>query len=299
MKPALPAEKRRTETLLALDTATGLFVSWTQGDLATVDRFLSNFHKPLQRRMLHFSPKVALPESGVIKVKSTGEVYLISEPRDDAQNNESYDRMCVLHHVSGVSSGVVEYYNYHNEQARTDLTRGQMVKTLEGSFYVAIEYLSSKSSEYGDEAYQGKFIAYFPTNTPIKALGVFELHGVTYKVVQPYVDSSFACALLISQTDDIETFTYVGLEDNAHYDVVLGKLNLPEKLYLFSGTVDFQSMSSGGAREFSIYSKGEPLPFSADIDRFIIMPNGKRVAIKNTYIDLNAGGQTKFVCEGT
>ena len=292
------AQKRRKELLYAYNNADGKFYPWAYGDLATVDRFLSNFHKPLQRRMLHIDPTETMPVSGVIRVESTQEVYLISEPRDDASDNKTYDRLCVLHHVSGESGGLVEVFSYLPNDARPSTTIAEYEKTSIGFIYLSIEYFSSKKSENSDEYYEGKFVIFTPTNTPIKKDGVFTFNGTTYKLLQTYVDSSFTCALCLQQDDDMQSLKYYELASGSGYDVTTGNLILNETEYTFSGTVDFDAVGQSGIKTSTVYVKALNLPFTLNAGRYIANSSGVRSKILSVSQDINAGGQYKLQCEG-
>lgn len=292
------AAKRRKEMLYSLNSSDGKFYPWAEGDLATVDRFLSNFHKPLQRRMLHISPETIIPSSGVIRVQSTQEIYIISEPRDDAQNNESYDRLCVLHHISGESGGAVQFYNYEIDDTKPTSSVAELVRTSIGLVYLAVEYFSSKKTENSDEYYEGKFVMYAPIGTPIKKNGVFTLNGIPYKVLQTYTDSSYACALLLQQDDDMQSLKYYDIGSGSGYDVTTGALTLNEDEYLFSGTEDFDTLSDSGARKSIVYIKSTNLPFTPKSGRYIANVNGDKSKILKASKDINAGGQIKLECEG-
>ena len=291
------AEKRRSELLLSL-SPDGTFKPWTYGDLATVDRFLSNFHKPLQRRMLHIDPKTEIPETGVVLVKSTNEIYLISEPRDDASDNESYDRLCVLHHVSGTSGGAVEVFNYERNDSKPTTSIAEYDKVSIGTVYLAIEYFSSKKAENSDEYYEGKFVIYSPTGTPLKKDSVFSFGGNNYKILQEYVDSSYSCALAIQQADDMQTIKYISIDSGSGYDVSTGELTLNEVEYLFSGTIDFDSTDAYGLKKSTVYVKATELPFNLLVGRYVEDSAGFRSKILEVSRDTNAGGQFKLRCEG-
>lgn len=292
------ADKRRKEELYALDSASGEFVPWALGDLATIDRFLSNFHKPLQRRMLHISPETEIPPSGVIRVESTNEIYLISEPRDDASDNQTYDRLCVLHHVSGKSGGLVEVFSYIKNESYPRTSIANYDKKSIGHIYLSIEYGSSKKAENSDEYYEAKFVVFAPTGTPLDKDGVFSINGDEYIILQTYIDSSFKAAVVLQQPDDMQTLTYYKLSAGSGYDVDTGELSLNEEAYLFSGTVDFHSVDEYATKKLTVYVKALDLPFKLSVGRFLADKDGRRSKITEISKDINAGGQYKLKCEG-
>lgn len=286
----------RTEKILQLE-ADGSFSEWTRGKLASVDDFLSNFHKQLQRRMLFTDPADELPVFGVIKLESTGEVYLLGESREDAKNDETYDRLTVLHLASNASSGIVEYFNYHNEL--TDPLTADLGKRSEGEFYVAVEYLSTKTMESGDEAYQGKFVIFGPSTAPFKRDGVFNFSGKNYKVVQPFLDSGFSCAVVLQQEDDMEAVVYHKITSGTSgYDVTSGLVTLTTIDYTLPGTVDKTLQSEQGGKVFTVYLKIDPLPVDVTAGNSLTLADGSKVKIITIGKDKNTQGQTMLTCEG-
>jgi len=286
----------RTEKLLQLE-ADGSFSEWTRGNLAPVDDFLSNFHKPLQRRMLFTNPDDDFPATGVIKLESTGEIYLVGESRDDAKNDTSYNRLTVLQLTSNASSGIVEYFNYHN--ALADPLTADLGKRSEGSFYIAIEYLSTKTMESGDEAYQGKFVIFGPNNLPFKRNGIFLFDGKNYKVVQPYLDSGFSCAVALQQDDDMEAIVYKKITKvSSGYNVDTGVVTLTTVDYSLPGTVDKTVQDEQGSKNFTVYLKIDPLPITITVGNSLTLADGSTAKILKVGKDKNTQGQTMLTCEG-
>ena len=193
LKPVV--DENKVELFLAMDES-GNFYPWAKARLSSVDRFLSNFHRPLQRRMLFTLPSDELPASGVIKLEATDEIYIIGESRLDTDALGKVDRLTVLHIVSNTSSDLCNYTNYHIDLADTLAVNPYNIgKFEEGEFYISVEYVSTKSSESGDEAYQGKFIAFSSAGTPFKRDGFFSVGGRAFKVIEAYFDSGFLVPL--------------------------------------------------------------------------------------------------------
>lgn len=278
-------------------TDSGTFVSWARGRIAPVDRFLSNFHKPLQRRMLFSDPTQAFPSTGVIRCKATGEIFLIGESREDAKNDKAFDRLTVLHVVSNTSSGTAEYFNYRNDLA--DPLNGDIAKTSEGEFYIALEYVSTKSSEAGDEAYQGKFMMYGPENMPLQRDGVFSLLGKSYKVVQAYKDSGFTCGILLEQEDDMLSIVYHAVDEGTSgYDVASGTITLNTVDYTFAGTVDHIRQNEQGHKFLDVFLKHTPLPVKISTGDSLTLPEQGKVKIVTIITDVNSQGQIHLACQG-
>ncbi len=294
LKPTV--SETRTELFEALQSD-GSFVSWARGRIAPVDRFLSNFHKPLQRRMLFSDPKHTFPESGVLRLKSSQEIFLVGESREDGENDESFDRLTVLHVVSNSSSGLTEYFNYRHDLA--DSLVGNIAKTSEGDFYVAVEYVSTKAMEAGDEAYQGKFFVYGPANIPFARDGVFEVLGKNYKVVQAFHDSGFSCAIVLEQPDDMVGIVYHQIDESASgYDVVTGSLTIGTIDHTLAATVDHVRQDAHGYNHYDIFVKTHPLPVALIVGNNLTLPSGEKLTIRSKVEDVNTQGQVHLACEG-
>ena len=290
------AEKSRTELFEALNDD-GSFTDWVRARLAPVDRFLSNFHKPLQRRMLFTDPAVEFPASGVVRVKATGDVFLVGESRKDSKNDKAFDNLTVLHLVSSDSSGVAEYFNYRSDLANS--LAGNIAKTSEGDFYVSVEYVSTKTAESGDEAYQGKFFVYGPNNLPFHRDGVFTVHDKNYKVVQSFMDSGFSCAIVLQQEDDMVGVIYHAIDSaTSGYDVSTGVATVNTIEHTLAASVDHVRQDDAGFKFYNVFLKTNPLPVKVSVGGKLTLPTGEHLKILSVITDNNTQGQVSLACEG-
>lgn len=279
----------KRELILALGND-GSFFEWSRGRLANVDRFLSNFHRPLQRRMLLTDPKVDLPETKVIKLAATGDIFLVGDSRIDSANDTKYNRITVLHSVNTQASDLVDYYNYNfNDPLVSDLN-----KVNEGQYFISLEYVSSKDIRDGDEAYQARLVAFSPLPTPFKRDGVFILRGKSYKVVQPYFDSGFSCAHLLQQEDDIELLTHKATVSTL-YDVTTGTFNKVTIDYYYPGSIDKYKQNNDGSKVFDIYVKYSNPLAKFTVGETISTSQGD-VEIVDIIKDTNTQGQWHLIC---
>lgn len=293
------SEKYQTELFLGLNSD-GSFSQWARGRMAPVDRFLSNFHKPLQRRMLFTDPAKELPATGVIKSSATGEIFLVGSSRNDVSNDEEFERLSVLHVVSNSSSGLVEYFNY-DQTAITPLVSDpiNIGKTSEGNIYVALEYKSAKSSEFGDEAYQGNYLVYSQKTTGFARDGIFTLNGRNYKVTERFIDSDFSCATVIEQDDDMQPITYHEIDDaTSGYNVTTGALTTNVVDYILPGTVDRTMQDVSGGKNFEVYIKLAAPPVAIRAGNNITLADGSLAEIMSVVQDTNTQGQIKLLCSG-
>jgi len=293
-------KSEQTELFEALQSD-GSFTPWTRGRLAPVDRFLSNFHKPLQRRMMFTDPKVEMPASGVVRIKATNEILLIGDSRIDSKDDVMFDKLSVLHTVSNGAGGLTEYFNYETSTLDpTNVVANNIGKTSLGQIYLAVEFLSAKSEREGDEAYQSKLILFSPKNTPLKRNGTFTLNGISYVVVQPYYDSGFSCAHVIRQVDSMQAVKYKVIDEVlSGYDVVTGVNNYVYNDHTYPATVDKVTTNAKGRSTYNVYIDYETpvYPFIPMSD--LVLEDGTKLRITNITQDNNTQGQWHLICEGS
>lgn len=216
------AEANRSEPLLFM-LPDGTFPNTPDihGRLARVDRFLSNFHKPLQRRMLFTDPSDPFPDTYVIKHGITDQIYILGQERTDADGVDEYERLNVLHVVSSLSSGYVDLVKWKKPDgaAETDMElSGEVV----GKFYISLEYQSSSTEQYSDREQSSRMLFYAPANMLEVAdeLCEFYLYGKTWSIKQVFYDSGFCSGTLIDSGQNIATYHIVNPVNQ--YDPVSG-----------------------------------------------------------------------------
>jgi hypothetical protein len=172
-----------------------------------VDRFLSNFHKPLQRRMLFTTANVVMPASMVIQHMVTGQVFIVGQDREDTDGTSEYERLYVLHLVSNISSAFAEVYEYQRlDPAAMDLTR-----VLIGQYYIATEFQSTKGEQSSDGGQDVRLLFYSQAGLvdKINDLCEFVYLGKNWEVVQSYYDSGFCSGVAICSNRVIDTYSLV------------------------------------------------------------------------------------------
>lgn len=189
--------------------------------LDVVDRMLSNFHKPMQRRMLFTRPSDTLPKSRVIRHHVTQEIYIIGQSRTDSDAVKEYERMSVAHLVSnesGVHTDVIKW-------APADPSNDDdmvLVSSSIGKFYISIEYQSSSTEKYSDREQSSRMLFYAPSVMLDQAdeLCEFEYQGKMWAIRQVFFDSGFASGTLIDTGQNIETYNLI--EPVTPYDPIAG-----------------------------------------------------------------------------
>lgn len=189
--------------------------------VSIVDRFLSNFHKPLQRRMLFTKPEDLLPSTCVMKHAITGQVYLVGQERYDSDGTSEYERLSVIHVISSDSSGYLDVTRYG--KLKDDPEDDMLLKPINvGKFHISFEYQSSRTEKYSDYEQSTRMLFYASTRFLKVAdeLTEFSYNGKLWSVKQVFYDSGFASGVVIDTGQKVETFHIVKPVDT--YDPTLG-----------------------------------------------------------------------------
>lgn len=196
------------------------------GRLSVVDRFLSNFHKPLQRRMLFTDPKDVLPTSRVIQHCVTKEIYIIGQQRTDSDAVAEYERLNVVHLVSNDSSTFTEVRKWGKpaQQALPSSDPNEMilVPTSIGKFFISLEYQSSRTESYSDREQSTRMLFYAPDTmlNDANELCEFFYNNRWWSIKQVFADSGFTSGTLIDSGQNIEDFRLI--RATVDYDPVTG-----------------------------------------------------------------------------
>ncbi len=180
------------------------------GRLSIVDRFLSNFHKPLQRRMLFTDPTITLPAVGVIQHCVTKDIYIVGQQRTDSDGYKEYERLNVVHLVSNESSTYAEVIKWAKPDG-ADPESMLLVSESIGKFYISIEYQSSSTEKYSDRDQSSRMVFYASAELLDQAneLCEFEYNNKKWSLKQVFFDSGFASGTLIDSGQNIEDFKLI------------------------------------------------------------------------------------------
>lgn len=201
--------------------------------LSLVDRFLSNFHKPLQRRMLFTDPDTKLPSNGVIQHCITKDIYIIGQQRVDADGLQAYERLNVVHLVSNESSTYAEVFKWAKPVGSPPESM-LLASVSIGKFYISLEYQSSSTERYSDKEQSSRMLFYAPAEMLDQAneLCEFEYNNKKWSLKQVFYDSGFASGTLIDTGQNIEEFDLVKPVNtydptSASWDFMAGATTLP------------------------------------------------------------------------
>lgn len=204
------------------------------GKLAPIDRFLSNFSRPLHRRMFICEPSTVIPESFTIRSDTTGEIYIIGQGRYDSYAGNLYQALYLAHLVSGDAGGIGVVSRKLPAGPAND--PGHLVPTEVGKYYIDVE-LRATTSESGTEQQQaGQYFLLAPPEANLAEWDFVTLNGKTYKVEEEYFDSGLKFSRVLQTEDNRVDIIY--LKTTAFdYDTTLGQPQDISKPYDITATI--------------------------------------------------------------
>ncbi len=225
--------------------------SWTLGSfqakLAPVDRFLSNFDRPTQRRMLGIAPGTTIPADNTVRVQSTQDTYILGKLRSDDKNDTEYDQVGIAHQVSSQFS-----VNRKAPIGAVD-NPGILVNSVIGTHYGGLEFRSDSVAPEQHEGYEGEFFIILPPHADVQEWDFLSQGSDTYRVKSSYIDSGFIFARVVQRADYRKDFSYHHKSSTADYT--------PSTGVVIDGFVDYAV--SGFARNIS----GEEFEYATTKDK--------------------------------
>lgn len=166
--------------------------------VSVTDQFLSNFNRPLRRRMMHYPLDATLPESLTIRVVHTQDVYIMGQARRDSDHTGVYHEMAVSHLVTdegeGSSAGVATHHRYTPDGLPED--PGWVTEKEIGQTYLDLEFRTSLNEADLTQSRIESFVAWFPRTLNVRVHDVFRFKDVEYRATDVYPDSGFVMARL-------------------------------------------------------------------------------------------------------
>jgi hypothetical protein len=160
------------------------------GRVDIADRFLSNFNKPLRRRMLFSAPGTVFPASMTFRHPGTQQVYLIGQSRSDALAGDPTIQLSVCHLVTDdgtSSSGLAEVTRRQPAGPAND--PGWLVTQTLPPTFVDFEFRTSSTEADSYELKTGNYFGFVPSNTGLKEWDYITLHGKSFRVIDVFPDS--------------------------------------------------------------------------------------------------------------
>lgn len=180
-----------TEKMDGYDVATNSFTPESfRARIEITDRFLSNFNKPLRRRMLFSAPGTVFPASMTFRHPGTHQVYLIGQTRADALGGDPNVQLSVCHLVTDdgtSSSGLAS----HTRKAPVGPANdpGWLVEQHMLPTFVDFEFRTSATESDSYELKTGNYFGFVPAAAGVKEWDYITLHGKSFRVIDVFPDS--------------------------------------------------------------------------------------------------------------
>ena len=179
------------EKLDGYDVATNSFVPGSfRARIEITDRFLSNFNKPLRRRMMFSAPGTVFPASMTFRHPGTQQVYLIGQSRSDALAGDPTVQLSVCHLVTddaAGSSGLAVHTRRTPVGPAGD--PGWLVTQPLAPTFVDFEFRTSSSEVDSYELKTGNYFGFVPAAAGVKEWDYLTLHGKSFRVIDVFPDS--------------------------------------------------------------------------------------------------------------
>jgi len=232
------AAHRINERMEGWDQPTQAFVPNSfVGRIEIADRFLSNFNKPLRRRMMFTRHDVVFPGSLTFRHPGTHDVYLIGQTRTDARGGNPYVSLTVCHLVTdtpGGSAGMATLYRKAPAGPAND--PGWLVDGVVATAYADLEFRSSSTEADAYDLKTGNFFAFMPRTVEAEQGDRLELHGKSYRVVDVYPDSGFT-AMRVDQEPDTRIDFVIYAKGARVYDKATHSYSNPEQAFNVTGVI--------------------------------------------------------------
>lgn len=280
------AAHRITEKLQVWDPVTGDFLpNGLLGRIDLTDRFLSNFNKPLRRRMLFTRFGAQMPDSRTIRHPGTQQVYLLGQTRSDARDGVPYVSLTVCHLVTdepGGSSGLARLYR--KQPAGPSADPGWLVETLVATAYADIEFRTSANEENTLDVKTQNFLAVLPSSVSPREWDYLELKGRRYRVVDVYADSGFS-GMRVDLEDDPRLDFVIHVTGERQYNRATHEYTNPVTAYNVTGVIpnsqDFAGWVSESEPYVDVVVESAHIGFVPQAGKCSVVLGGRTRAVKS------------------
>lgn len=178
-----------------------------KGRIAIFDRFLSIYNRPTRKRQLYVKPGTRIPESLAIQHQASGEIYIVgqgrADARDDVDGGKAYVDMYMLHNCTPNPDGSSGLALHTRKEAQgPDHDPGWLVNTDLGSVFMDMEFRTSSAEEGMYDSKTENFYAWAPLPVKVNQHDFFELNGISYRVVDTFVDAGMRGLRLDREPDN-------------------------------------------------------------------------------------------------
>jgi hypothetical protein len=154
--------------------------------------------------MLYCAPG-QMPTSSIVRVPSTGEIFLVGTPHQDSIQNTAYRAVLSVHSSAGSATVVRKI------PAVTLGIKGWAVDTLIRNTFADVELRSVNESQQATLLNYGNYFLFMPHDEPLQRHDVVTLNAISYYVLEVYKDSGFTSARVTAHPDERVNFTYTSV----------------------------------------------------------------------------------------
>lgn len=185
--------------------------SWTPnafyGQLKISDSFVSIWNRPTRKRMLTCAPDQA-PASSLIRVASSGEIFMVGTLQYDSNTNVAYRVIGGLHKAAGPA--------VLKRKAPTGPANnpGWAVESTILNGYADAELRSVNENQDTEIENFGHYFLFMPKDTPAQLHDTITITDIqtnrikTYYILELYVDSGYLCGRATAEPDERTNFVY-------------------------------------------------------------------------------------------
>lgn len=173
-----------------------------RGQLKSSDTFVSIWNRPTRKRMLYCAPGQQ-PTSSVIRVPTTGEMFMVGTVQKDSIMNTSYRMVVGLHTIRAVAQ-----VNRKIPVVNAGI-KGWAVNTPIRTSFGDVELRSVNETQDQELANYGHFFLFMPSDEDLQRHDTVTIQGVQYYVLEVYPDSGYTAARVTSHPDERVDFVYV------------------------------------------------------------------------------------------
>ena len=176
-----------------------------KGQLKRGDQFLSIYHRPTRKRMMYTDGVANFPSSPVVRVVTTGEVFMVGALQPDVHDNTHYRNIYSL----TLPNGVAKVYRKAPVGPSND--PGWAVQSLVETTWADVELRSLNENEDTALLHNGHFVVTLPNNSIVEPLDTIEIGGnlgQTYYILERYIDSNLVNARAVARDDELVNFVY-------------------------------------------------------------------------------------------
>jgi len=185
------------------DTAVEWSNSLIKGQFKLADDFISIFNRPTRRRMLFLSPDEysKISNFSLIREPESGFLYLFGEPQHDLMES-SYRTTLPLHKVRSQTT-----VNRRGTVGPTN-DPGGLVDSFLTPVYADIELRTLTQEGSTDKSIYTKEFMWMQKDADVIKGDILLFEGITYRVLQTYLDTGFKGARITDEPDSRENVTY-------------------------------------------------------------------------------------------